>query len=157
MSRAESVAILQARVTGLTASDADRLAAGLGDLPLAVAQAAGFMAETGMPADQYLGLLSTQAGKLLDQAPAGSSYPLSLAAVTRLAAARLDREDPAAALAASMCAFLAPEPVPGDLFTDSPVYCPGSWRRGPLTRWPGGRSSLGWPGSRWPGSTSAEW
>ena len=48
LARAESVAILQARVTGLDAADADRLAAELGDLPLAIAQAAGFMAETGM-------------------------------------------------------------------------------------------------------------
>jgi hypothetical protein len=94
-------------------------------LPLAVAQAAGFMAETGMPASQYLGLLATQAGKLLDQAAAGSSYPRSLAAVTRLAVGRLDREDPAAAQLASLCAFLAPEPVPGDLFTNSPGALPG--------------------------------
>ena len=45
LARAESVAILLARVPGLTGADADRLAAELGDLPLAIAQAAGFMAE----------------------------------------------------------------------------------------------------------------
>ena len=37
LARPESVALLQARVTGLGAADADRLAAGLGDLPLALA------------------------------------------------------------------------------------------------------------------------
>ena len=58
LARAESVAILRDRVAGLGAADADRLAAELGDLPLAVAQAAGFMAETGMPAAQYLELLA---------------------------------------------------------------------------------------------------
>ena len=47
LARAESVAILRDRVPGLSAADADRLAAQLGDLPLAVAQAAGFIAETG--------------------------------------------------------------------------------------------------------------
>ena len=125
LARAESAAILQGRVSGLGVSDADRLAAELGDLPLAVAQAAGFMAETGMPAGQYLGLLATQAGTLLDQAAAGSSYPRSLSAVTRLAAGRLDREDPAAAQLAGVCAFLAPEPVPGDLFTSVPGVLPG--------------------------------
>ena len=67
LARPESVAILQGRVTGLTDADADRLAAELGDLPLAIAQAAGFMAETGMPAAEYLGLLRTRAGQLLDQ------------------------------------------------------------------------------------------
>ena len=125
LARAESVALLQDRVTGLGASDADRLADQLGDLPLAVAQAAGFMAETGMPAAQYLDLLRTQAGKLLDQAAPGSSYPRSLAAATRLAADRLDREDPAAAQLASVCAFLAPEPIPEDLFTSAPGELPG--------------------------------
>ena len=47
LARAESVAILLARVPGLAGADADRLAAELGDLPLAIAQAAGFMAGTG--------------------------------------------------------------------------------------------------------------
>jgi hypothetical protein len=125
LTRAESVAILRDRVTGLGAADADRLAAQLGDLPLAVAQAAGFMAETGMPAAQYLELLRTQAGTLLDQAVPGSSYPRSLVAATRLAADRLDSEDSAAAELASVCAFLAPEPIPEDLFTSGPGELPG--------------------------------
>ena len=124
LARAESVAILQGRVTGLSGADADRLAAELGDLPLAVAQAAGFMAETGMPAAQYLGLLRTRAGQLLDQGPPGS-YPRSLAAATQLIADRLAQEDPAAAELASLCAFLAPEPIPGELFTDAASHLPG--------------------------------
>jgi Tetratricopeptide repeat/NB-ARC domain len=123
--RAESVTILRDRVTGLGAPDADRLADRLGDLPLAVAQAAGFMTETGMPAAVYLDLLATRAGKLLDQAASGLSYPRSLAAVTRLAVDRLDGEDPAAAHLASVCAFLAPEPVPDDLFTSAPSVLAG--------------------------------
>ena len=125
LARAESVAILRDRVTGLSESDADRLADQLGDLPLAVAQAAGFMAETGTTAAQYLELLRTQAGTLLDQAAPGSAYPRSLAAATRLTADRLDTEDPAAAQLASVCAFLAPEPVPEDLFTGTPGELPG--------------------------------
>jgi hypothetical protein len=43
-----------------------------------------------------------------------------LAAGTQLIADRLDREDPAAAELASLCAFLAPEPIPQDLFTSAP-------------------------------------
>ena len=117
LARAESITLLQARVTALGASDADQLAAELGDLPLALAQAAGFMAETGTPAAQYLDLLRTQVGQLLDQAVPASSYPRSLAAATGLIIDRLARQDPAAAELASLCAFLAPEPVPEDLFT----------------------------------------
>ena len=120
LARPESVAILQDRVAGLGAADADLLADQLGDLPLGIAQAAGFMAETGMPAAQYLGLLRTRAGQLLAQADPGSGYPQSLAAATQLIADRLDREDPAAAELAGLCAFLAPEPIPEDLFTGAP-------------------------------------
>ena len=90
LARAESVTILRGRVAGLDAGEAGRVAAELGDLPLAIAQAAGFMAETGTPAGEYLELLADRAGTLLDQVPAGSAYPRSLAAVTRLAADRLD-------------------------------------------------------------------
>jgi hypothetical protein len=116
LARPESVAILQARVSGLGETDANRLADQLGDLPLAIAQAAGFMAETGMAAAQYLELLRTRAGHLLGRG-APRTYPRSLAAATQLIADRLAGEDPAAAELASLCAFLAPAPIPEDLIT----------------------------------------
>ena len=125
LARAESVAILQGRVPGLGPADADRLADQLGDLPLAIAQAAGFMAETGMPAPEYAGLLETRAGHLLAQVPAGADYPRSLAAATQLTADRLATDDPAAAELASLCAFLAPEPISEDLFTAAAGELPG--------------------------------
>ena len=124
LARAESMAILQARVTALSGADADRLAAELGDLPLAIAQAAGFMADTGMTADEFLALLRTRAGQLLAQGAPGS-YPRSLAAATGLMADRLARQDPAAAELASVCAFLAPEPIPQSLFTAAVSVLPG--------------------------------
>ena len=139
LARDESVALLRDRVTGLGVAEADRLAGHLGDLPLAVVQAAGFMAETDMPAAQYLELLRTQTGKLLDQAAPGSSYPRSLAAATRLAGNRLDPGGPGRRQLASMCAFFSPEPVPEDLFTGAAGELPGRWRPGRRTRWPGGR------------------
>jgi len=124
LARAESVAILRDRVAGLGEADAARLAAELGDLPLAVAQAAGFIAETGMTAGEYLGLLGSRAGQLPAQGETGS-YPWSLAAATGLIADRLAAEDPAAAGLASVCAFLAPEPIPADLFTGAASELPG--------------------------------
>ena len=124
LARAESVAILRDRVAGLSVPDADRLADELGDLPLAVAQAAGFMAETGMAVVRYLDLLRIRAGQLLEQAVPGS-YSRSLAAATGLIADRLAGDDPAAAQLARLCAFLAPEPIPGDLFTGAPGELPG--------------------------------
>jgi tetratricopeptide (TPR) repeat protein len=125
LARPESVAILCSRVAGLGEADAARLAARLGDLPLALAQAAGYMAATGMPASRYLDLLQTRAGQLLDQA-APVSYPRSLAAATRLIADQLAAEDTPAAELADLCAFLAPEPIPEDLFTAAASHLPGA-------------------------------
>src|SRR3984957_2580086 len=115
--------MLRRRAPGLTTTDADRLAAELGDLPLAIAQASGFIADTGTPASQYLGLLQTRAGELLDHGVPGSS-PRSLAAATALLADRLADQDPAAAELASLCAFLAPEPIPEYLFTGAAGVLP---------------------------------
>jgi transcriptional regulator with XRE-family HTH domain len=124
LTRAESIEMLRRRVRRLAEADADRLAAELGHLPLAIAQAAGFMADTGIPASQYLDLLQTRSGQLLDQGEPGS-YPQSLAAATVVITARLFDQDPAAAELASLCAFLAPEPIPEDLFTTAAGLLPG--------------------------------
>jgi transcriptional regulator with XRE-family HTH domain len=124
LTRAESIEMLQGRVPGLTGTDAGPLAAELGDLPLAIAQAAGFMTGTGTAPGQYLSLLRTRAGQLLDRGAAGS-YPRSLAAATALIAGRLAEQDPAAAELAGLCAFLAPEPIPDYLFTRAAGLLPG--------------------------------
>src|SRR4029077_13655706 len=84
LARAESVAILQNRVPDLASADAGRVAQALGDLPLALAQAAAYMAGTGMPAGEYLDLLAARAAQLLDQGQS-AGYRRSLTAVTRLA------------------------------------------------------------------------
>jgi hypothetical protein len=116
MPRPDSVALLRGRVAGLGQADAGRLAERLGDLPLALAQAAGFMTETGITPAGYAELLDTHAARLLDEGTPGP-YPRSLAAATRLTAERLKAADPAAAELAGLCAFLGPEPIPDDLFT----------------------------------------
>jgi hypothetical protein len=46
LTRAESIELLRHRVPRLTETDANRLATELGDLPLAIVQAAGFIADT---------------------------------------------------------------------------------------------------------------
>lgn len=123
LSRPESVTILCSRVPGLSAADAELVAEGLGDLPLAIAQAAGYMADTGMPANDYLGLLAARASEILDQGRP-LSYPRSLAAATQLAFDTLRSDDPVAAEVAGICAFLAPEPIPSDWFTGAPMELP---------------------------------
>ena len=81
------------------------------------------MASTGTPASHYLGMLQTRAGHLLDLGVPGS-YPRSLAAATAVTATRLAAHDQAAAELASLCAFLAPESIPEDLFTGAADLLP---------------------------------
>ncbi|HXP22304.1 MAG TPA: FxSxx-COOH system tetratricopeptide repeat protein [Streptosporangiaceae bacterium] len=123
LTRPESQALLRDRVAGLTDTDADRLAAALGDLPLALAQAASYLTETGVGATEYLRLLTSRAAKLMDQGRP-MSYPRSLAAATILAFDQLAKRDPAAAELANLCAFLAPEPIPSDLLTEAAPELP---------------------------------
>jgi DNA-binding SARP family transcriptional activator/tetratricopeptide (TPR) repeat protein len=124
--RPESVALIQVSRSGVGPEEADRLAEALGDLPLALAQAARFLAETGMPVDHYLSLLETRAEELLDQSPP-ESHPHSLTAAIRLATDRLAEADPAALALVRIGAFLAPEPIPADMLT-RPITATGSSR-----------------------------
>ena len=117
--RTESLALLGRHVPTLTDTDADRLAEALGDLPLAVAQAAGLLADTGMSASEYLEVLAEHAAQITAEGTP-FDYPVSLAAAVRLSHTRLDEEDPAAGQLLRLCAFLAPEPIPLDLFSTAP-------------------------------------
>lgn len=117
-SRAESIALLRAQ-TGMSEPEADELAAALGDLPLALAQAAGFLTSTGMPVHLYLTMLSDHARRALDQGRA-VGYPSSLAGSISLSRQRLAETDAVALAMIQVCALLAPEPVPVEWFLDPP-------------------------------------
>jgi hypothetical protein len=110
--RAESVVLFRTRGLGsLDDGEVDLLADSLGDLPLALVQAAGVLAETGMAARDFLDLLDAEAGEILDEGKP-ISYPVSLGAAIRLAADRLTDEEPVAGELLRLCAFLAAEPIP---------------------------------------------
>ena len=110
------------------------------------------MADTGMPAGEYMGFLSARAAEILDKGRP-SSYPESLAAVTQLAFDDLRDNDPAVAELIAICAFLAPEPVYPNWFTCAAPQLPGRWASMPPTRWHGVRSWLGPGRACWPAST----
>ena len=115
--RAESVSLLHALAPALGNIDADRIAAALGDLPLAVEQAAAQLAGSQLDADTYLRLLGERADELFDQAH-DSPYPVSLTASWDVGFARLAKDDPAALEVLTVLAWAAPDPVPLRLFTE---------------------------------------
>ena len=108
--RAESVHLLTHQATTLTGQDADTIADRLGDLPLAIAQAAGLLAETNMSAGEYLNALREETEHVLSEG-VPATYRASLAAVVRVATKNVASVDPAAVQLLNVCAFLAPEPV----------------------------------------------
>ncbi len=118
-SRPESAQFLLRRVPNLSSPDADRLAEELGDLPLALEQAAAWLSITGMALEDYLPLIRARTSELLNmQLPAG--YPLSVAASWEISMTRLSEEAPAATQLLEVCAFIGPNPVSMSLFTSAP-------------------------------------
>ncbi len=107
--RGESVAVL-AQAGTISVGQAQEVAAAVGDLPLAVVQARGYL---GMNPDVkgYLGRLSSQAANVLE-AGAPSSYPGGLAVTVKLALERLQSESPAGFRLIQACSFLAPVELP---------------------------------------------
>lgn len=116
--RAESVQLLCRRDPDLTEGDASRLADALGDLPLAIAQAAAWRVETGMPASEYMELLAEKQLELLDVTTT-LDYPKSVAAMWNLSLNQLKRKNSSALRLLQACAFLAPEPIARSMFTNS--------------------------------------
>jgi len=109
--RAESVELLSRRVDTLSPPDADAIADKLGDLPLAVEQAATWLATTAMTARSYLELLDEHLPRILNEPPP-PGYPHPAANTWRLSQERLRESNPAAAYLLELFAFFAPEPIP---------------------------------------------
>ncbi len=121
--RDESIILLHRRAPQLTDSAAGRIADVLGDLPLALAQAAAYLAETATTAEDYLTLLDQRTIELLAQG-ASAGYPMSLAASVQIAVDRLAAQSPAALALLTLAAYLGPEPIPLTLFTTDPAQLP---------------------------------
>ncbi|MGH3886749.1 MAG: FxSxx-COOH system tetratricopeptide repeat protein, partial [Pseudonocardiaceae bacterium] len=121
----ESISLLVRRVPRLSAHDAARIADAVDNLPLAVAQAAAYLDDTDLSADEYRQLLHTRTAELLaEEAPTG--YPVSLAASWQVALDRLAEDEPVALHLLTLCAHLAPEPIPFTLFIAHPQALPGA-------------------------------
>ena len=109
-SRHESIAHLLLRAPELDLNDADRIAAVLGDLPIAIEQAGAWLKETGMSAKDYVKELEKDMMRVLalsesegHRAPAIATWNISLT--------RLRQDSPAAVRLLQLCAFCSPGPI----------------------------------------------
>ncbi|MET8848117.1 FxSxx-COOH system tetratricopeptide repeat protein [Amycolatopsis sp. NPDC004625] len=113
--REESKLLLGRRGPELADEDADRIAEKLGDLPLAIEQAAAWLAETGMSAEEYLRLFDEKVAEILDTSKP-RDYEVSVAAAWNVSFDELSSRSPAAHQLLQVCAFFAPEPITRSLF-----------------------------------------
>lgn len=121
--RQESVELLHRRGGNLDDAEADALAEALGDLPLAVEQAAAWRAQTGMQVSEYLELLRQNRTELLETGTS-SEDQLPVAAAWNVPLNRLKNDHRAALQLLQVCAFFGPDPISQKLFRgvrDAPV------------------------------------
>jgi tetratricopeptide (TPR) repeat protein len=118
----ESVSFLRHRVPFLgadgrpdederRASEAGRLAAALGHLPIAVEHAAAYLTETSQSVDDYLTRFAENAHRLLSEQSA--EFPESVSATWTMSTELLTED---AERLFNLCAFFSPEPIAVDLF-----------------------------------------
>ncbi|BFU46768.1 FxSxx-COOH system tetratricopeptide repeat protein [Krasilnikovia sp. MM14-A1004] len=106
--RADSVDFLRLRNPELSEVDADRIAARLADVPMALAEAASVQVAAGWPVGEYLRRYDQRAAELATPTPVGVTWGL--------AAEALRASSPAAVQLLELCAFLASAPVSWRVF-----------------------------------------
>ncbi|MEW9550025.1 FxSxx-COOH system tetratricopeptide repeat protein [Nonomuraea sp. NPDC050783] len=109
-SREESQEHLLRRVPRLNPMDALQVADELGNLPLAIEQAAAWLSETGQSVASYVEELHRQASQVLS-ANQPDGYPSTVAATWNASLNQLKQRSPAAERLLQLCAFFSPEPI----------------------------------------------
>jgi tetratricopeptide (TPR) repeat protein len=122
--RDASVQFLLDRTQQADVGAATVLAAEVGDLPIALAQAAGYIDATGITLAGYLVRWRTHRAELLRRGHEGLDYPDTVATTWEVAFQALQAQQPAAADLLCLCAYLAPEAIPPRLLRDSPEMLP---------------------------------
>ena len=103
---------------------ATTLAETLGDLPLALAQAAAYISAAGISLSGYLDRFQRKRAELWENETAPADYGETVATTWAVAMQRLTQEVPTAAAVLYLCAFLAPDDIPRSLLTEHPAALP---------------------------------
>jgi len=122
--RAQSIAFLVRRTGGdQEPTTLGTLAEVLGDLPLALDQAAAYIEETATPVGQYVSLFGQRAKELFTLGRPSNSQD-TIATIWTLSLERIRTGNPAAQDLLTVCAFLAPDDIPRNLLPDHARFLP---------------------------------
>jgi hypothetical protein len=113
------------QIPGIDQTAADSIAERLGDLPLAISQAVGYLDETNLPASKYADLLASRLDEMLDQGQNIDRTDITMANLWSLTVDRLRTDQPAAVELLEFCAVCDVPSIPLALFTLSPRMLDG--------------------------------
>jgi tetratricopeptide (TPR) repeat protein len=125
LTRDASIHFLRKRTGRLeTDTAARKLAQALGDLPLALEQAAALIQRARIPFAEYLRLFEAHWGELLAQKRPGGDYPDSVAMAWELSFRRIEAENPSAIRLMNLLAFLSPDGIPRSMLVHGIQHLP---------------------------------
>ena len=110
----EAISFLRQRTGSSEQHPMERLAAELGDLPLALEQAAAYLEANSTPPGEYVHLLHERATELLSLGQP-VNYPRTVASTWSVSLELLRQRTPVAEDLLQLCAFLAPDDIPRSL------------------------------------------
>lgn len=123
LERAESVKLLLDRTRQSDQGAAERLAEALGDLPLALVQAAATIEETHSTIATYYNVFGDHHRELLLRG-VPTDYPTPVATTWGLALQEAQRLSPVAVDLLNLCAFLSPDDIPREGLADAAPHLP---------------------------------
>ncbi|HSV14922.1 MAG TPA: FxSxx-COOH system tetratricopeptide repeat protein, partial [Tepidisphaeraceae bacterium] len=130
MTRDESIEFLMRRTRRSETRDAaDKLANALGDLPLALEQAAATIEQTGVTFADYLRRFETEWADLLQEGVKPVDYPHTVAMTWGLAFNAVETASAAAAELLNLCAFLCPDRITRKMLWEGEEHLPPRLRK----------------------------
>jgi TIR domain len=125
LEREQAIGLLLSRARDQDQASANELADQLGDLPLALEQAAAYLEQTGMPVGTYVVAYHRRRGQLLAKGRP-LTYQGQVDTTWQLTIEKLAEIYPAALDLLQLCAFMAPEAIPMDVCSGEPHRLPSA-------------------------------
>jgi TIR domain len=121
--RQESIDFLLNRTKQRDVVAAGNLAEALGDLPLALEQAAAYISKSGMPFSHYLEMFQKHRKKILELGEP-TAYPDTVATAWEISFRKVQKDSPPGADLLKLCSFLAPDEIPKSLLLGGAEHLP---------------------------------